>query len=442
MPSRARSLVAALASTAMLAPAFIPSAHAQSDADRIRELERKLERSTQLIEQLAERVRQLEGKAPAPAARPAAAPAAAAPDAATQARIEALERSVAQSAAASSASDHSVLGVPIHGFADVGWEKFGGPTNEGRKSGFVLGNLDFFVSPSFGNVKTLAELVFEVNDQGGLATDLERVQVGYTFNDALTAWIGRFHTPYGYWNTAMHHGAQIQLAASRPRFIDFEDRGGILPAHSVGLWLTGAIKAGGGAITYDAYLANGNRIVDGTLDFQAKRDDNSNKLLGGNVAYKFGGSLDGVVIGAHGLRQDVASVEGDLLLGKTRVQMLGAYYNAEVGDFESLGEYYRFSNKDLSYGGGTKKSWVAFLQAGYGFGPFTPYLRWERAALDANDLYFASQAFGTSYRRTLAGVRYTINTNTVFKLEAGRTREVLGEDKTYNEARAQFAVRF
>jgi hypothetical protein len=424
----------ALAGLALL-PMLSGAAYAQSESERIRELERKLEKSLQLIDQLSRRVNELErGQPPAPASPPPKSEPA-------QARIEALERDVSQLASARGA--RSDYGVPLHGFADVGYEHSTLPRNDGRKAGFVLGNLDFFLTPNFDRVKLLAELNFEVGEGGGLATDLERLQIGYTVSDAFTAWMGRFHTPYGYWNAAFHHGAQIQTSVTRPRFVDFEDRGGILPAHSVGLWGTGQVAMGPGKLRYDVYLANGSRIVDGVMDFNAHRDDNSNKAVGGNIGYRFGGALDGLLVGLHALKEDVSVYRGDEVLARTQLNFTGGYFNFDAEPWEAIGEYYRFRNKDLSGGSGTHASWAAFVQVGRTFMDlWTPYYRWEKASFDQADLYFAAQEGGRSYTRHVLGVRYGLNANTALKLEANRTREILGEERSYSEARAQFAVRF
>jgi hypothetical protein len=417
------------------------SAWGQAEAERIRDLERKLERSLELIERLNQRVNELErGQPPAAAARAAPATPATPPAPAQEARIEALERNVSQMVTGHGTSAET--GVPVHGFFDVGYERSTLPRADDRKAGLVLGNLDFFITPSFGRVKTLAELVFEVDEGGGLATDLERLQFGYTISDSLTAWIGRFHTPYGYWNAAFHHGAQIQTAVTRPRFVDFEDKGGFLPAHSVGIWATGQVALAGGKLRYDAYLANGSRIADSVIDFNAHRDDNSNKAVGGNLGYRFGGALDGLLVGLHALSEDVKVYQGDGPAARTRLAFTGGYYYYDGGNWESIAEYYRFRNKDLD-GGGTHASWAAFLQVGYTFMHlWTPYYRWEKAALSPADLYFAAQDSGRSYRRHVAGVKYDLNPNTAIKLEVNRTREFLGEERSYSEARAQFAVRF
>ncbi len=150
-------------------------------------------------------------------------------------------------------------GVPLHGFADAG---FTAHTKDATDpTGFNVGSLDFYLTPQFdNNVKGLVEIIFETTPAGEVATDLERMQMGYSFNDNATVWAGRFHTPYGYWNTGFHHGAQIQTAVLRPRFLDFEDKGGILPAHMVGLMANGKFRAGEGKITYDAFAGNWPRI--------------------------------------------------------------------------------------------------------------------------------------------------------------------------------------
>jgi hypothetical protein len=419
-------------------------AHAQSDAERIRDLERRLEQSMQLIERLGARVGELERER-----KPVAAPRTAVPTApatpmspAQEARIQALERDVTQ-LASSRASAAGIGGVPLHGFADVDYEHSSRPTADGRKAGFTLGNLDFYLTPSFGRVKMLGELNFEVDDEGGLATDLERLQLGYAVSDALTAWMGRFHTPYGYWNAAFHHGAQIQTSILRPRFIDFEDKGGVLPAHTVGLWATGHGRAGGGRFTYDAYLANGSRIVDGILDFNAHRDDNGNTAVGANVGYEFGGALEGLLVGLHGLREDVDAYREGERIARTRLAFTGGYFYLDRDNWEGIGEYYRFRNRDLD-AGTTHSSWAAFLQLGRTLAErWTPYYRWERTALDAADPYFALQDNGNSYRRHVLGLRFALNPNAALKVEANRTRETFGEEeKSYTEARAQFAVRF
>ncbi|HLA33442.1 MAG TPA: hypothetical protein VJ001_01095, partial [Rhodocyclaceae bacterium] len=245
----------------LLAISTAPATVLATDADSIKALEKKLEqsmrmneRSLQLIEELSAKVKQLE-QANATARSSQAAPVQAVMQSVPNEKIDELERQVTQlTSGLSRRSDDA--GLPIHGFADVGL----GRSSEdnlvaGRqRRGFNVGSFDLYMTPQFGDrVKTLIELIFEVND-GELATDLERLQIGYAFNDAATVWLGRFHTPYGYWNTAFHHGAQIQTSVSRPVFLDFEDKGGILPSHTTGVWLNGGLPLGPGKLGYDGYI--------------------------------------------------------------------------------------------------------------------------------------------------------------------------------------------
>jgi hypothetical protein len=422
------------------------AAHAQSEAERIRDLERKLEQSLKVIDSLEKRVRDLE-KNHAVATTAAAAPAPTAPGApmppASEERIKALEPSVAQMSNGHEGHGAGVGGLPLHGFADIEYHYTTLDRPDDRRSGFVVSNLDLFMTPEFGRVKMLAELNFEVgSDSGELDTDMERLQIGYTFSDNFTAWIGRFHTPYGYWNTAFHHGTQIQTA-TRPRFVDFEDKGGILPAHTVGLWGVGHVNVGNGRLQYDAWLGNGSRIVDGVIDFNAYRDDNRNTAVGGNVAYRFGGAAEGLLVGLHGFREEVDVYAGDERLARTRLGVAGAYFYLDRDNWEGIGEYYRFRNNDLSNGTGVHSSWAAFLQLGYTLQDvWTPYYRWEKAVLDQGDAYFAAQESGRPYSRHVLGIRYLLNPNTALQLEGNHTREVFGEEKSYSELRAQVAIRF
>jgi len=168
--------------------------------------------------------------------------------------------------------------LTIHGFADTYYTSTSQQNSPSGNTGFKLGNLDLYIAPSFtDHIRALMEDVVEFDDwyppgayNGQPSIDIERLQIGYVVSNELTVWIGRFHTPYGYWNTAYHHGAQLQPTVMRPQFVAFEDHGGILPAHMDGIWATGHDVLGPGRITYDLYLGNGQRILDGALDMQTR----------------------------------------------------------------------------------------------------------------------------------------------------------------------------
>lgn len=321
------------------------------------------------------------------------------------------------------AQAQSDAGLPLHGFVEVGagWSSAADPD---RLRGFNGGQLDVYLTPQFGpRVKGLVEIVFEYGSDGGLAVDMERLQLGYLVNDSLTVWAGRFHTPFGLWNTLFHHGANLQTAITRPRFIDFEDRGGIIAAHSIGVWGSGRTPTGIGKLSYDVFLANGPRIAERTLDFNAFTDNNAGKMLGANLGYLPGGALAGLTVGAHAFGATVnAYSTASTVLSSTRLRMFGGYAAYDERDWEAIAELYRFRNRDAT-AGPTHQSTAWFAQLGRTFGATTPFVRLEKAALDGADNFFISQAAGRSYSRAALGARYAIDTNSSLKVELSRTRE-------------------
>jgi hypothetical protein len=426
-----RALVLAGACSTLGAPAF-----ADAQSDRMQALEKRLENSAALIEKLSARLAELErGSKPVVASTAAMASTSNAEQAQAIATLEQSVKQLSEGMGRKGAD----TGLPLHGFADVGaaWSSKDDPS---RQRGFNGGTLDLFLTPQFGDrVKGLIELAVEYGDDGGAALDLERLQLGYTVNDQVTLWAGRFHTPMGLWNTFFHHGANLQTSVYRPRFIDFEDRGGMVPAHSVGLWATGKTKLGAGKLSYDAYLANGSHISDRTLNFGANTDDNNGKMLGFNVGYSFAGSLSGLTVGAHGFGATANAYDtASTLINSTKVRMGGGYFGYDENDWEMLGEYYRFANTDAA-GGGSRSSNAWFVQVGKTFGAVTPFVRLEKAALNPLDNYFLSQASGRSYQRTALGLRYAVDPKASFKLELSNTSENAVDQLDENGGIAPFA---
>jgi hypothetical protein len=413
------------------------AAAAATDAERITELERKLDESLRQIQSLSQQLQEL--KRSATPQRPAtAAPAGSEP---LTKRVDELEQRVSD-LANQPESDH---GLDVHGFADVGFVA----APKGRDAGANIGALDFYLTPKLGErFKALFELNFECCDDGHMGVDLERMQIGYTASDALTLWAGRFHTPFGYWNTAFHHGAQLQTAVLRPKFLDFEDAGGVLPVHTVGLWSTGTLKSGRGRLGYDLYVGNAPTIQmsdplvtgSGTLDPGLSGAGGRRATVGGNLRFEFGGALTGFSAGVHALTSHV--VDTAAIPNATRLTMFGGWLAYLENDWEVLAEEYAFRNRDLSGASGSHSSNAWYAQLGRQFGQWTPYGRYEIASLDQADAYFAQQESGQSYKRMLVGVRYDLNPKTALKLEAHHTRLTDRATGSYSELRGQIAVRF
>jgi hypothetical protein len=440
----ARALVLGVALSAACLPA---AAEAVSDA-KLDELQRKLDQSMKMIEALTARVKDLE-------AHPAAPTVAAAPVPADTQRIDAVEQKVAQIETANATRTSDDAGLPIHGFADVNVGNYN--LYFPYAKGVSVGSLDLYLTPKLGDkVVSLAELIFETGPDGQVGTDLERFQIGYQFNDQATVWVGRFHTPYGYVNTALHHGVWLADALRRPKFANFEDKGGVMPAHTTGVWVTGAQREASGKFLYDFYVGNGQRIMGGIVDMQNGGNEHGAAMAGTRFSYQFSGdALDGLLVGVNGFT-DKVNDDNIINPALVRLNMAGAYAVYDTDTWEHIIEGYSFHDKNLNGSPGTHRSEAWFAQFAYRAGWGLPYIRYERAMLDQTDPYFNEQTFGASYYRSALGIRFDINAKSSVKFEVAHTRNTddrpatdyrpsdaeIGLPQQYNEILAQYAVRF
>jgi hypothetical protein len=109
-------------------------------------------------------------------------------------------------------------------------------------STFQAGEFDLFLTSKLSDhLNFLGEIVLGPDDTNEFAIDIERYTLTYKANKYFSAGIGRFHTSIGYYNTAYHHGNWFSTAEGRPIMYLFEDSGGILPVHMVGISLNGEV---------------------------------------------------------------------------------------------------------------------------------------------------------------------------------------------------------
>lgn len=427
---------------------------ADDQTDRIKALEAKLEQSFKVIQRLSGRIGELErkiGTAP-PAPIVAVTPVEAAPSAGTPTTLGSLQAQVDEINSGMGQRGFD-FGLPVRGFADV-QAASSSRDDPMHLRGFNAGTIDLYLTPQFGNrVRSLIEIAFEYEPGFRSAEiDVERLQLGYTMSDDLTVWAGRFHTPFGLWNTTFHHGANLQTSIYRPRFIDFEDHGGVVPAHSVGLWASGKIAFGSGKLTYDGYVANGPSIRDRELDLNPYTDQDPGKMVGFNLGFEPAGALRGLSVGIHGFASRVAINDSSkAVIERSRLRMGGAYAAYEANEWEVFAEYYRFF--DAASAGDRHTSGAGFVQAGRSFGSLTPYARYERASLDPADLYFSSQRTGRSYTRQAVGWRYALDAQAALKFELSRTNEAAANQfdgngivfvprSQYRRAAVQYSIAF
>jgi hypothetical protein len=146
-------------------------------------------------------------------------------------------------------------GIQFRGFGDVDLQA----GNSGQTNGFQLGIFNLLMTSKLSeNVGFLGELVMDVSSTGMFRVEPERALLMYRPNDYFHASLGRYHTGIGYYNNAYHHGAAfLQTATGRPLLFAFDDQGGVLPIHKIGLSLTGRIPSGALGLNYIAEVGYG-----------------------------------------------------------------------------------------------------------------------------------------------------------------------------------------
>ena len=293
----------------------------------------------------------------------------------------------------------------IHGFTDVSY--LTGGANTGRTSAFGVGQFDLYITSAVADrLSFLGETVFEYDDASDeFVVDVERVIAQYQLSDNLRLEAGKVHTPLGYWNNAYHHGFVMQPTIDRPQVVQFEDDGGPLPIHTVGLQLSGR-DLSSAHLGFDLLVGNplGNRPT----------SDNRNGASSVTVALHTQ-VTPALRIGLSGYRDRVAAGSrtplGDTLTAPMTQTIGGAYVAYFSQRAETVVEGHEVSNQRA---GGTTRSPNWFAYAGVRVGArVVPYAMHEDVRMADADPYFASDRF----RRETLGIRYEYAASAVLKTE-------------------------
>jgi hypothetical protein len=281
-----RKLPPRFALASVLALGCAAALSSQQPAKQVVVDEKTLQALFTRVEQLEARVKQLEAERTPPAAPGSETASASAPQSSAGPAL--LPAKLVSASAAKPAAQESVPSTPaesdqvqsdnamermdvsrtllrIRGFGDISLH---GDTKKGDTTSFSLGQLDLFVTSDVSDkFRFLSEIVFEnggtniygtqVGDRNSFGVDIERYLLQYSHNDYFNLSAGRGHTAIGYYNTEYHHSSWLQTATGRPFLFDFEDHGGILPIHLVGVTASGQIPSGSLGLHYVAEVGNG-----------------------------------------------------------------------------------------------------------------------------------------------------------------------------------------
>jgi hypothetical protein len=422
----------------------------------------------QRIDQLEARVRQLEAAPHQPtAAPPAAGPAAQSTPASGPAFAQGLPpqpspaTSLSESAQTNAAQEHeaeptehaetermdlSKTLLRIRGFGDVNLhgDTYHPPGGLGDTTAFTLGQLNLFVTSDISDkFKFLSEIVFEAGPdniygqnrgpENSFGVDLERYLLTYSSNDYFSLSAGRYHTAIGYYNTAFHHSTWLQTTTGRPLLFEFEDRGGILPIHNVGVEAYGRIPSGSLGLHYVAEVGNGRESRSPLLDEPVQNivDDSNHKAF--NLAiFARPTKLPGLQVGF--------SVYRDLLvpLDKPSVSetILAAHAVYSSTNFEWLNEALVVRHAPT----GLQHVFVTpgfYTQISRRWGSYRPYFRYQYINASPNEPIFPDVALRAG---PSAGIRYDASESVALKLQYDFT--ALRNQSATQGAQAQIGFTF
>lgn len=306
----------------------------------------------------------------------------------------------------------------------------------GDENHFALGEFDlFFVSKLSDRFSALAELVFEFDSDGTTVVDVERLLIKYDHRDWLSVAAGRGHTPVGYWNRAYHHGTYLWTTIDRPVIFEFEDEGGILPMHFVGLEASGTYDMGHSLIGYSGTVSNGRgRSTD---SIQLTDDLNKSKMVIFSPYWR-PSALSGFEVGGNILWDDIpADPDATPARDEDLDEIIAGGYVIYQGtslEFFLEGQYVRHQHHGTNYesGGG-------YVQAAYAFGAFKPYYRFDLQEVDSEDPFYLDDPEARDTREHTVGLRFDWTSFLVLKAEY-RRRDADGNHA--NIIATQVAVRF
>jgi len=296
----------------------------------------------------------------------------------------------------------------IRGFGDV---NFFGDNRHGDTTAFSLGELDLFVTSDISDhFKFLSELVFEAeNPSNSFKAEPERLLLQYSYNNYFNLAAGRYHTAIGYYNTAYHHSTWLQTATERPFIFQFEDEGGILPIHNVGLSASGLIPSGSLGLNYVAEVGNGRASRTPLADpVQNVLDENNHKAVNFAV-FSRPAKIPGFQAG-FSIYRDLLTPAGQAPVGET-ILAAHAIYSSEK--FEWLNEMIDIRHTPQGLGH-TFQTPSFYSQISERFGLFRPYFRYDYTNASPHEPIFADVALraGPAF-----GIRYDASDSVALKLQ-------------------------
>jgi hypothetical protein len=282
---------------------------------------------------------------------------------------------------------------------------------------FQAGELDLFITSKLSrHLNFVGEVVFGPDTTNEFGVDIERYQLTYRANPYFSASGGRFHTSIGYYNTAYHHGNWFSTAEGRPIMYLFEDSGGILPVHMVGISFSGAVpnteKLG---LHWIAEVGNGlSSNPDATESVQNFYSDRNYKATN-LAAYIRPERFSGLQIGGSWYHDGLnpAQAQNPLPLPLVLQNIESAHVVYFSSNWEFLSEGVLLSNHVTGMSS-SYRSPMTYIQVARKFGIYKPYFRYQYVRDNPNDPINLLK--GTYYGPSV-GMRVDFSNFAAFKLQ-------------------------
>jgi hypothetical protein len=354
------------------------------------------------------------------------------------ARVEALEREVAalkqttpgaSSAAAvpvtaPAAPDTVVATAPpdtdavdtdrftFHGYADVGYLRNEDGLSDKR---FNLGEIDLFATERISpKLTALMEVVLETDNQvlvADVPVNVERLLLQYRGNQYFNLDLGAYRTAIGFYNTTLR-ASWLQTSLTRPMLLTFEDEGGFLPLHNVGLSANGSVPSGALGLHYVVEVGTSrNYAQPGRTGFDPEQNAAVNVAL-----YARPRAIRGLQMGVSSYHDRFSPLPGSTFARS--VSTAHAVYQANRFEFLNEVILTKFREPGLGYG-----SIPGFYsQLGYRLGSnWTPYTRYDYANVyGTGSVYDSISQYVPWHTVFSGGVRYDISEAVALKFEIGR----------------------
>jgi hypothetical protein len=308
-------------------------------------------------------------------------------------------------------------------YCDVGFLFSNPPEAQHAHSSFGFGSIDIFGTGQLSErFQVLTETVLEGSDNE-IGLDQERLWASWTFNDLLYAKLGLEHLPTSRWNRVYHHGKWLQLTVERPFLARFEDDGGILAKHFVGIEAGGHVNGSLGRLEYLAIVSNGRGKV--PEDRQTIFDQNDAKAFDAAIGF-VPACLDRLRIGGA-FRFDELPGDPAVPARAHSIRELQGNVNLEwkskpkpAGQLEVLTEWILLSHQDRTAGGTFRHS-SFYFQTGYQIAALnlTPYMRFDRKDMQRSDPFYEPEDRDLDQWEQLFGLRYDFTSNAAIKGEVG-----------------------